>query len=155
MVYFLQAVNLKLIKIGYCKDARLDARINAIKTGCPDELILLGFIPKAEITVEYNLHQEFKTFRVRGEWFNPSKKLINFIEINNGTYGISTRAIEPRLSKEMKKIRKLKEEVGRNIAERNSKVSKIKYPTVEEEKIWKEQKAKLYHYGIDNKDKAG
>lgn len=76
-VYFLQAKSLGHIKIG--TTTNMQRRFSEIKTGCPDELVLLG-ITKGDANIERQIHEKFADSRVRGEWFAPSDDLASFIE---------------------------------------------------------------------------
>ena len=76
-IYFIQAESGGPIKIGYTKDIK--ARLSSIQTGHPDTLILLGAFP-GNPNDEHNLHKEFKTYHVRGEWFHPVERLIEKIK---------------------------------------------------------------------------
>jgi hypothetical protein len=61
------------IKIGYTagKPAR---RIAQLQTGQPQRIKLLGTIP-GDMDAESSLHQEFRDYRVGGEWFEKSERL--------------------------------------------------------------------------------
>jgi hypothetical protein len=77
-VYFVQAVELRLIKIGSAK--RVWRRLSAIRVGSPDRLNLLGVIPTDQpVKLERELHEAFDYARSHGEWFNPNPELLALI----------------------------------------------------------------------------
>lgn len=81
-IYFLQSVKIGHIKIGYTWD--LVRRLHTNQTGSADDLKYLLVIPmsgeeKAK-TVEAEIHAQFKSFRMNGEWFRPDKPLLDFIK---------------------------------------------------------------------------
>lgn len=76
VIYFIQAKRLGLIKIGRAN--RIMARLQDLQCGSPDELLFLwGFW--ARPSAEAELHRYFHRERVRGEWFEPSDDLLNYI----------------------------------------------------------------------------
>lgn len=79
MIYFIQSSD-KSIKIGFTNQNPL-ARLKALQTGSNLELTLLGVI-NGDKNRELRLHDRFKEFRIRGEWFKNSKELVNFINEN-------------------------------------------------------------------------
>lgn len=81
LVYFAQAKTLGLVKIGVTNDATL--RFASLQTACPDELEFLGVIRSAEAErLEGLIHYEYRHSRVRGEWFEPTSRLMAFIQRN-------------------------------------------------------------------------
>jgi hypothetical protein len=76
-VYFIQAVDGGLIKIGISDDVK--HRLRGMQSNCPLELRLVATIPKGGASLEYELHETFKVDWVHGEWFKPSLALCNFI----------------------------------------------------------------------------
>jgi len=86
MIYFIQAVESKRIKIGFTNgdsySARKNAakqRLNALQVGSPEELTLLFTIEGSQ-SEEGALHKRFSTHRVRGEWFECRDELRAFVE---------------------------------------------------------------------------
>lgn len=65
-VYFVEAKNLGLVKIGFSKDP--SKRLKDLQTGSPDELEGLFTFPGTK-QKEKELHRKLHRFRVRGEWF--------------------------------------------------------------------------------------
>lgn len=50
-----------------------------MQTNNPDELNLLALI-KGNIQTESMLHAEFKSSNIRGEWYSPTKELLDYID---------------------------------------------------------------------------
>lgn len=77
-VYFVQAVTLGLVKIGYA--VRSADRLRTLQVGSPDRLELIGRIacqdPEA---VERALHIRFRALRSHGEWFRGEPELLDYI----------------------------------------------------------------------------
>lgn len=73
MIYFVQAGNGGPIKIGRTGD--LGSRLRELQTASPFELSLLGVMPE-----ESDLHQAFQDGLIRGEWFQPTHQLMEYIE---------------------------------------------------------------------------
>lgn len=77
IVYFIQGVNGGPIKIGHTDN--IEKRIKQMQTGNPNQLILLH-ITRGGKNLEDQIHEEFKEDHYRGEWFKPSKRILEFIE---------------------------------------------------------------------------
>lgn len=66
------------IKIGVSRD--VGHRMSALRNGCPYPITLLGWYWHAEPLVEEDrLFRQFAEHRLQGEWFAPSKKLIDLV----------------------------------------------------------------------------
>jgi len=78
-IYFIQAGNNGAIKIGYADN--VEKRLKQIQTGNPYKLKLLKTI-NGNFEIEKNLHKLFYKDRLEGEWFTPSKELMDYININ-------------------------------------------------------------------------
>jgi hypothetical protein len=76
-VYFIQAEN-GLIKIGVSESPH--GRLQALQTGSPVRLRLVGMIAGAGASGEAELHAKFAEYREHGEWFRPSADLLRFIK---------------------------------------------------------------------------
>ena len=76
VVYFIQCTETKRIKIGYASN--IGDRFSSIQIGSPTVLKLLATIPGGP-DMEAELHFRFEACHLRGEWFNPSPELPNFI----------------------------------------------------------------------------
>lgn len=74
-VYFLQRQD-GLIKIGYSQDAKV--RASQLHGPIGQRLRLLATMPGG-CEKEAELHKRFARHRVRGEWFNPSPEITDFI----------------------------------------------------------------------------
>jgi len=71
-VYFIEAVGLDLVKIGYARD--IDERLRKLAPGCPAPLRLLGVISGGPSTERY-LHVTLEASRAHGEWFRRGPAL--------------------------------------------------------------------------------
>lgn len=78
-VYFIQAVNGGLIKIGWAMCPK--RRLKAIDPFSPTPLQIIGVIPGGAVK-EASLHKQFSHLRERGEWFRPESDLLQFIHDN-------------------------------------------------------------------------
>ncbi len=76
-IYFIQADNVNLIKIGYAEN--VTARLRCIRTISPVHLRLL-LVLNGDTSTERHLHRHFGKYRVHGEWFSPSGELTDFIK---------------------------------------------------------------------------
>jgi len=84
-VYFIQAETDGLIKIGTSEDPLL--RMGAMQSGCPVILKLLGCI-KAGRLAEREIHERFAEERRHFEWFEPSDRLVAFIDFTLAEKGV-------------------------------------------------------------------
>jgi len=74
--YFVQAYLGGPIKIGYTtKDPSL--RLANMMTGSPAPLRIVGLIPR---NIEKELHKKFGAEREHGEWFTPTKAILEYIK---------------------------------------------------------------------------
>lgn len=78
MIYFIQAGKNGPIKIGQT-DNGVDDRLKQLQTGCPYELRLL-WVYDGHVFSEKEIHERFSHERIRGEWFRPSRKILDFID---------------------------------------------------------------------------
>jgi hypothetical protein len=76
-IYFIQAIEGGLIKIGLAADPK--KRLAAMQAGCPIQLRVLGLIHGADLFAERRLHRLFTADRRHGEWFEPSSQLLTYI----------------------------------------------------------------------------
>lgn len=68
-VYFIEAVNGGFIKIGVSRRGRSgELRLRDLQVGCPFTLRLLSQVEGGR-SLEARLHQQFRKYHVRGEWF--------------------------------------------------------------------------------------
>lgn len=75
-VYFLQASPDGLIKIGYTSN--LDSRISSIRSDSPSEIRLLASVDGTR-ELEAELHEEFASYNQHGEWFKPSREILQYV----------------------------------------------------------------------------
>ena len=66
-VYFIHAVDLGMIKIGYSGN-HPDDRFRAIQATSPVRLVLAGYID-GDLDLEHRIHHHFREYRAHGEWF--------------------------------------------------------------------------------------
>jgi hypothetical protein len=71
----------EFVKIGY--SARPKDRLNTLQGQIGRELRILAQYP-GTIWTEHQLHSEFRTLRVHGEWFRPDDRLLGVIEAVKG-----------------------------------------------------------------------
>tara|TARA_R110000751_G_scaffold157283_2_gene262766 strand:+ start:3837 stop:4556 length:720 start_codon:yes stop_codon:yes gene_type:complete len=77
MIYFIEAVGLDRVKIGYSKTPI--KRMAELQTGCPVELKMIRFC-QGEMCEEKQLHKQLSHFREIGEWFRLTDGTKNTIE---------------------------------------------------------------------------
>lgn len=85
-VYFIQSGDDGPIKIGKARNP--EYRLAHFQTGNPEKLHLLGTIPAAP-SLEGKLHGMVEQYRIRGEWFEPSRPvrlLACFASVVRGRY---------------------------------------------------------------------
>lgn len=75
-VYFIQVGNRGPVKIGFASGLR--QRFSAVQTGNHETLFVLGAIAGGR-ELEGQLHGRFKRWWLRGEWYEPSRELLGFI----------------------------------------------------------------------------
>lgn len=80
-VYFIQAKNNGLIKIGFTSN--LKSRLSDLSSMSPVPLELLAFTD-GDCNLERDLHSTFSHHRSHGEWFHPCDELIKFIKSIKG-----------------------------------------------------------------------
>jgi hypothetical protein len=76
-VYFIEALGLSRIKIGFTARDPLD-RLRALQTAAPARLRLLATF-SADPEDERRLHGVFSDERVKGEWFTATPRLLAFV----------------------------------------------------------------------------
>ncbi|MDO7086277.1 GIY-YIG nuclease family protein [Pseudocolwellia sp. AS88] len=80
MIYFVKAEITKRIKIGYTAQW-IDTRLSSMQSNSPDKLTFLGgFVGNKEL--EINIQNSFRENLSHGEWYNESKDLYSYIEVN-------------------------------------------------------------------------
>jgi hypothetical protein len=77
VVYFVKNGERDRVKIGF--SVRHSVRLSTLQGASPDALTLLGVIP-GTMQLERKLHQRFKAYRVKGEWFRVEGELANFLK---------------------------------------------------------------------------
>ena len=78
MIYFIQQGKAGPIKIGYTSKNDISQRIQSLQPASPETLILLGYI-EGDKDKEALLHRFFHAHKLKGEWFEPSPMVLNYI----------------------------------------------------------------------------
>jgi hypothetical protein len=89
-VYFIQAGYDGPIKIGTAKN--VEARKAELQTGNPRKLHVLGKRAGGR-DVERELHDRFRAYRIRGEWFHPAPPVVQAAKRGLGLGDIVERAL--------------------------------------------------------------
>ncbi|HEC38637.1 hypothetical protein LCGC14_0695440 [marine sediment metagenome] len=79
-VYFIQGLNGGLIKIGYSMNP--EKRFKKIQDNSPINLRIICYI-KGGRAKETKLHRKFRDERQHSEWFEPSERLLEYINSCN------------------------------------------------------------------------
>jgi len=87
MIYFLYDSVNNVVKIGKSKEGSLYSRLSSLQTGNVTKLDLLGIIT-GYTDKESELHLKFDKYRIRGEWFEYTEEIKNYIETNRIEYEI-------------------------------------------------------------------
>lgn len=77
-VYFILAPHSLAVKIGYTANG-CALRLLQLQIGTPEPLLLLGYMPADERYTEMFLHAHFQEQRIRGEWFQFTAAIVEFI----------------------------------------------------------------------------
>jgi hypothetical protein len=80
LIYFVDALDLKMVKIGYASEDP-DGRLAIMQTGSPVKLTRRALM-EGDRHVERELHQRFKKLRVHGEWFRDDITIVRFLVKN-------------------------------------------------------------------------
>ncbi len=78
IVYFILDTYSNSVKIGYTTIKGLSKRLETLQIGTPYELKILGAL-WGDKKIEKKIHEQFNYSHIRGEWFNYSKELEDFI----------------------------------------------------------------------------
>lgn len=105
VVYFIRLGAAGAIKIGKAND--LKARLASLQTAASDKLHVLGFIP-GDLAEEAALHRRFAASRLHGEWFRPSRNLLEYIsEASIGTEQTGPTVSTPRSTPDAETMQRL------------------------------------------------
>ena len=80
-VYFVQADFTGLIKIG--KSVHPSLRLQGLQAENADNLKLIGLMRAQHERTEALLHNQFKKWRLHGEWFQPATEIFNYISAHS------------------------------------------------------------------------
>lgn len=78
-VYFIQGITGGPVKIG--TSTNVDYRFKVLRAHSPIPLKVLHVIEDGGKPLEEKLHQEFRLYRLHGEWFENTEKLMRLIEV--------------------------------------------------------------------------
>lgn len=108
VVYFVTPIRSRRVKIGTSTD--FPSRLKAIQATNHVPLSVLLLMP-GDIGTEGQLHQRFRKYRVRGEWFTLSDEIKTFIGENggrwmppSGSYTVSKRATEQAVHEALERV---------------------------------------------------
>lgn len=87
MIYFIYDSTNNAVKIGKTSDDGVYTRLSMLQIGNPTELKLLGVMP-GYTEEEEMLHEQFNTYRIRGEWFKYINEVKEFILSNVQEYNV-------------------------------------------------------------------
>jgi len=156
MIYFIQAqVFPFLIKIGFTESANVLKRFGSLKSSSAIELFLLLELPGTRHDEE-NFHKQFFAEKVKGEWFRPSNKILEFLleKIEEKNRPFLRRADEKHnfselnslinekseLNKFINKLTKKKKESEKSYLNKlNKLVSEINNLRKENKQLWREK----------------
>jgi hypothetical protein len=127
-VYFIQAGN--RIKIGF--STRPLDRLKDLQTSHPSELEIIGTLPGTMAT-EAALHERFRQFRTRGEWFIASSEILRYVELTTpeGQARVKARPVPPPVRCEPPSPAVLEfKAIGRQLSSRRSKLPEAARPFV-------------------------
>lgn len=78
MVYFIQQGKDGPIKIGFTQSESLKNRLAQLQTASAKPLHVLARFA-GDVEYEKQLHEQFKKYRLEGEWFEPSEEIMDFL----------------------------------------------------------------------------
>jgi len=76
-IYFIQIENIGAIKIGWAKNTT--NRFYSLQSGCPYPLRILYIADGHSKQDEKSLHDYFRKYHMRGEWFHPDQSIFKYI----------------------------------------------------------------------------
>jgi hypothetical protein len=85
MIYFIEAVGLDHVKIGHT-DKPLDRRLATLQIGNSFPLRVLGTVQELFMQKERDYHRQFRSSRIRGEWFRWTAELVRVIARDTKQY---------------------------------------------------------------------
>lgn len=94
-VYFIQAVDGGPIKIG--SSGNPDMRLSDLQVANPKVLRILATMPGGT-PQEWALHEQFKKYRVQGEWFTPAPEIMALIKYHSPK---PARSSKPKIPTEL------------------------------------------------------
>ena len=98
--YFIQSEDGGPIKIGFTTKEP-EHRLCQLQTGSPTKLRIVGLLP---VDREKDLHKKFANHHSHGEWFNPVRQIIEFIEREASAHLQQRLVTQARLELEAVKV---------------------------------------------------
>lgn len=86
VVYFLQADYGGPVKIGSSTASGVKARVKSLQTGTPYRLVVRRVVQGDVRSLEGDFHRSLASYRVRGEWFYPSRCIRHLARCVSGTH---------------------------------------------------------------------
>jgi hypothetical protein len=77
VVYFIRNGVRDRVKIGFSENHKV--RLSSLQGASPDALMLIGTLP-GTVKFERRMHERFKAYREKGEWFRVEGKLATFLK---------------------------------------------------------------------------
>lgn len=102
-IYMVQMGDAGPIKIGKTNDLR--SRVEALQTGNPCKLKVIATL-HAPAVLEMQLHAYLDEFRLEGEWFSPSKEVIEIAALMNESLDAILVLFEQRLAATIQRLRR-------------------------------------------------
>jgi hypothetical protein len=78
IIYFILDTNSNAVKIGYTTLKGLKRRLENLQVGTPHDLKILGAV-WGDRKTEKKLHERFTNFHIRGEWFNYTSEMDEYL----------------------------------------------------------------------------
>lgn len=91
IIYFILSPLTKKVKIGRSSNTAFIKRLNSLQTSCPDQLEVVG-IAKGGLHEERRIHGEFLNIFYRGEWYNYTKEIREYIRKSTTSIVIHRKA---------------------------------------------------------------
>lgn len=83
IVYVIQCENLPFVKIGFTNYGTIKRRLHTLQTASPFDLRVLLEIG-GDVALERELHDRFRRYKIRGEWYHLKGAVAAFIESKRG-----------------------------------------------------------------------
>lgn len=84
LVYFIEAANVAMVKIGIAKN--VEKRLVDLQTASPVKLRIIATLPGG-MKLEKELHRQFGHLRSHGEWFHLTDEILTYIDRSKSKKG--------------------------------------------------------------------